>query len=251
MKKGKKLFGAVILALLLGMLCGTTTLAATKTKTLTANKWITNKVQEDGDVYYYKIVVPKPGYLTVQGYGIGKGSKKLSLSVRLCNNQKKRLETYKTLLSANGNYQTVYAVKKGTYYLQVESTNYKLKYSFKAVTEKSGASQSKAVKIAQNKTIQGLLQAGEKGNKTDYYKIVVKKAQRVTFAFTAKANSWIQFQVTSANANQSISGNKFYLWNGSKKVVSKSKFPAGTYYIQVSRSSENADTSGYYTIKWK
>ncbi|MDY3918714.1 MAG: hypothetical protein SOZ59_06885 [Candidatus Limivivens sp.] len=254
MKKGRKtkLLGILALTFLLTMLCQMTTMAATKTQTLTSGKWVKNTTQKYGDVYYYKIVVPKTGYLAVEGYGFSNYSdSRYSLSVKLCDSKKKELETYRTSLTSSHSCKSYYGVKKGTYYLKVEDSNYRLRYSFKAVTEKSGTAQKKAVSVPKNKTVGGLAIAGEKGTKIDYYKITLTKAQKITFTFGAKANSWIQFKIVPANTKQIIFGSSVYRWDTTETVVTKDKFPKGTYYIQVYRMSNDADTSGYYTLKWK
>lgn len=252
MKKIKRILWVVSLTFLLTMLCGINVMAATKTQMLQNNKWYTNKTQKYNDTYYYKIVVPKTGYITVQGYGFSQYSNnKYSLRVQLCNNKKKDLEKYKTSLYESRGFKTYYAVKKGTYYIKVSDTNYKIKYIFKSVTEKSGASTTKAVKVPKNKTISGLAIAGEQGKKVDYYKITLTKAQKITFTFGARANDWIQFKIVSANPKQFIFGSSAYRCYTTENVVTKDKFPAGTYYIQVFRMSNDADTSGYYTLKWK
>ena len=130
---------------------GTTALAATKTITLKSGKVYNQTVQKYGDTYYYKITVPKAGYLTVKGYAYSKYKANTNYSMRmtLCNSKKKPVDSsYGTGSSENRGYKVYYGVKKGTYYLKVtDGAPYKLSYSFKAVTEKSGSKKSKAVAL--------------------------------------------------------------------------------------------------------
>lgn len=251
MKKAKKILFAILFTLLFTSLSVTTAMAATRTVTLSQNKWYTNTTQSYNDTYYYKISVPKTGYITVSGYCFSKYSNnKYTLRVQLCNSRKKELEKYKTSLYETRGFKTYYAVKKGTYYLKVSDSNYKLKYTFKAITEKSGTTASSAVTIPKNKSIAGLALAGESGKKIDYYKIRLTKPQRINFTFGAKANDWIKFKLVPANPKQYIIGSTVYRWYTTEKASTKDVFPAGTYYIQVSRMTDDTDTSGVYTIKW-
>lgn len=156
MKKCKKFLCMAVLALAMTLLMGTTALAATKTITLKSGKVYNQTVQKYGDTYYYKITVPKTGYLTVKGYAYSKYKANTNYSMRmtLCNSKKKPVDSsYGTGSSENRGYKVYYGVKKGTYYLKVtDGAPYKLSYSFKAVTEKSGSKKSKAVALKENKS---------------------------------------------------------------------------------------------------
>ena len=129
---------------------------------------------------------------------------------------------------------------------------YKLSYSFKAVTEKSGSKKSKAVALKKNKAAGGLQIAGESASKADWYKIVLPKKQKVTLTYSTKANNTIWFKIIPASKNVYLSGSLEYcMWDQTKTVTTKDKLPAGTYYVQVYKYKGDDWMSGYYTLKWK
>jgi len=232
--------------------------AASKTVTLKNQKWYTHSSTTSQTVYH-KIKVPKDGYITLQGYSWHPFStSKQSMRVQLCNSKKKLLTNrIQFLSSGNSSYSgkkaftNYFAVKKGTYYIKAEGYQHKLKYTFKAVKDQGGSSKAKAKNIGKGKTVKGLLTAGEKGNKIDWYKITLPKAQKIKFTYDGRACNWLQFKVVAANPNVYISGASSYCWGKKETATTKGAFPAGTYYIQVSRMSNNKDASGYYTVSWK
>lgn len=255
MKKRKKLYLAVLM-MLFTMAFGMSAMAATKVVTMKPNKLYTVNRKNYGDLTYHKIKISRPGYLTVYGYSYSTYTHdKYSLGVQLCSSRKKPLEQqYKTSLSdyTKPAYKAFYAVKKGTYYLAVTAKDYRLRYSFTPVTERSGASKAKAVTVARKRTAKGLLVAGENGTKTDWFKIRLTRKQKVTFTFTTRANDYLRFQIVSANPKVVIGGSSVFSKNTTEKIATKDAFPAGTYYIKVSRMlSRDKDTSGYYRFSWK
>lgn len=226
-------------------------MAASKTASLTNNKWYTDNSRDYYQTVYHKIKVPKTGYLTVSGYSYSSYSNsKYSLSVRLCNSKKREMQQANSLLLSSKGYKTYYAVKKGTYYIKVQSNKYKLKYSFKSMSDNGGSKASKAKYISKNKTAKGLILAGEKSNKVDWYKIVLNKPQKIKFTYGARANDWVQFKVSAADPRVSIYGASAYRVNNTQSFKTSSVFPAGTYYIQVYRMSNSPNCMGYYTVKW-
>lgn len=250
-RKGIFLFGLIML---LTMLFGMNAMAGSpKVVILKSNKLYNKFSGNYSDVTYYKINVARSGYITVYGYGYRPSSNsKYSLGgVQLCNSRKKALEKNKTYVSAYTRDRTYYGVKKGTYYLRIEGNNYKLKYSFTAVSEKSGSSKSTAVEIKKGTTKRGLLIAGESGSKTDWYKIRLTNKQKVRLTFGARANDHVSFKIIPANPKVFIPGSTAYYKNTTETVKTKDALPTGIYYIRVNRMSKDADTSGYYTLKWK
>lgn len=254
MKKRKKLYFAVLMALFT-MALGMNAMAATKVVTMKPNKLYTVNRTSYDDLTYHKFKVSKPGYITVYGYSYSMYSNnKYSLRVQLYNSRKKPLEQYATSMSEYSKpaYKTFYAVKQGTYYLGVKDKNYKLKYSFTPVKDRSGASQAKAVNVNRNKKGIGLLIAGEKGTKTDWFKIRLTRKQKVTFTFTARANDHLRLQIVPADPKLFIWGSSIYAKSTTEKVSTKDAFPAGTYYIKISRMlTGDKDTSGYYSFSWR
>ena len=59
--------------------------------------------------------------------------------------------------------------------------------------------------VNRNKKGIGLLVAGEKGTKTDWFKIRLTRKQKVTFTFTARANDHLRLQIVPADP-------KLFIW---------------------------------------
>ncbi len=250
MNSGKKLaiFWASVIACTL-LFGATHVFAATKTVNLPQNKWY-NSMSEDYRDVYHKIKVPKTGYITVEGweyYSFHNGIN--GFEFQICNSRKKALlesdmwtSSYTGKKVKHLNYT---ALKKGTYYIHAKHVrNYKLKYTFKAVSDRSGASKAKARTIAKNKTASGLFLLGEGVDREDWYKIKVPAAKTTTFTLGAKAESLIFFNVFDAKGR--------FVKSFDRKNVTKSekvKLKKGTYYIQVKRYGK--DIAGLYTLKWK
>ena len=251
-RNGKK--GLLLLALtfMLTLMFGMTTMAAAKTVSLSNNKWYTDKSTDfKRPAVYHKIRIPRSGLITVTGYTYSNYSTyRSTLKVQLYNSKKKPLQKYKKY-TALYNYKTYYAVKKGVYYIKTQDNRYKLKYSYKAVSDNRGSSKAKARTINKNKLTKGLLVAGEKGSKVDWYKIVLTKPQNLKITYSALANELIQFKIIPDSTNILISNSSAFLRNNKQIFSSRSAFPAGTYYIQVFRYGNSTDCSGYYTLKWK
>lgn len=252
-RNAKKILLLLVLTLMLTFMFSMSTMAAAKTVSLNNNKWYTDKnTNYNQNTVYHKIKIPRNGLITISGYGYSNYSTyKYSIGVQLCNSKKKPLQKFNSYLSQTYKYKTYYAVKKGTYYIKTQSSKYKLKYSFKSMSDNSGNRQSKARNVNKNKVAKGLLIAGENGNKVDWYKIVLTKPQKIKLTFGALASDWIQFKITSADPNITIFGSTTSRKYDTQTQITQSAFPAGTYYIQVSRLSNSTDCSGYYTLKWK
>lgn len=200
----------------------------------------------NNEIIYHKISIPKNGYITVEGES---GNSVGSLNIQLFNSSKKA-QSNSIYLSSTIGRKTAFAVKKGTYYIGTKSYDVAhIKYTFTAVTEKSGASKSKAVSIGKGKTVKGLVQYGDKTSKYDYYKVKLTKKQALSLTINTKCSDRLAFKIIPANSHFTIFGDTSRLSGIDKQTIkSKDKFPAGTYYIQVSKSSK--ETSGYYTIKF-
>ena len=230
--------------------------ASSRTVNLSNNKWYTNNSSSRQTVYH-RIKVSKPGYITLSGNGIGVWSPKTSLRYNLTNNKKKNLTNIKFLPDSPSNYTgrkaftDHFAVKKGTYYIKVTDSRYRLKYKFTASKDQSGASKAKAKNIGRGKTAKGLLIAGEKGGKSDWFKFTLPRAQKIKLTFNSRANDWVQYKLVPANSRISITGASSHTWAKKLSGTTRSVFPAGTYYIQVTRMSKDKNTSGYYTVSWK
>ena len=100
-----------------------TSLYSSADRTLSNKKWTLSG--DSGRKTYYKVVTSKAGYITVQS-----DSKN---SINFMNSSKKSIHAYGTLLDSSNNLRATYAVKKGTYYIEIPYSyedTYKLKYTF-------------------------------------------------------------------------------------------------------------------------
>lgn len=249
----QKLFILAILSLMFTLVLGMTALAASKTSSLRNNKWYTDKSYGNKQTVYHKIKVTKPGLISVSGYRFSTyTSYKWPMGIRLCNSRKKELDTFTKYTSGSNSSKQYYCVKKGTYYIKTNDSSYKLKYSFKAISDKSGSKQSNANNLPRNKTAQGTLLLGESPSKSDWYKIVLPAPQRISLTYGALANNnWIEFKIVSASPYIRIDNASTYRVNSTKTETTQSVFPAGVYYIQVFREGYKSACNGSYTLKWK
>lgn len=250
MNLGKKLaifWAAVITCVLL--FGSVHVFAATKTVNLPQNKWYNSKSEKYRDVYH-KITVPKTGYIKLEGWEYYSTHSGINgLKIQICNSKKKpMLENDMWITSYTGGkvkYITYTALKKGTYYIHTKNVgNYKLKYSVKAVSDKSGSSKAKARTVARNKTVSGLFLVGEGVNKTDWYKIRVPATKTVTFTLSSKTDNYIFFYVFDAKGRFLESLDCIGAAKSQKLRLKK-----GTYYIQAKRYLKNI--TGPYSLKWK
>lgn len=253
MKSKKKMWILMAVVFICTMMLGAVSVsAATRVVQLSQNKWYTDNSRDTSQTVYHKIKISKPGYIVFNGYGYSAySSGKYSLGLQMCNSKKKVIQTDKLYLYSSNNFKNYVAVKKGTYYVRVDDYQYKLKYTFKAVTDKSGAVRSKAKSVARNKSAQGLAVIGEKGSKTDWYKFTLPTSRKVTFTFGARANGWIEFEIVSADPNVRFTSNKAYQRDTTNTQTTQIVLPKGSYYVQVRRMGDNKNTSGFYTLKWK
>ncbi|MSS64545.1 hypothetical protein [Velocimicrobium porci] len=232
-------------------------------RTLTSNKYTTT-YRKDSRYVYYKVNVKKTGYITVKQNQLVQDNsgtfvikeEDTSSYVALCNSKKKELtpdcyNSYKTTKN-----KQIFGVKKGTYYLKVKAylTNpYRIKYTFKALTDQSGSSQKSAKTIKSGSRANGLVLATDKTSKVDWYKFYLPKKQNVSisiFGDTCNTSGSIRVQIIPPK-KVILFGDTFSAGGtGFKKAVkSKDKFNAGTYYLKVTKTNDNV--TGHYTITVK
>lgn len=149
----------------------------------------------------------------------------------------------------------VYGVQKGkTYYLRiipVLGTTITAKYT--KVSTKGGAKKSKAKTIKKGKAVKGVITAGS--NASQWYKFKVTKNQYLKISYAAKTNYAIKMTVYQGSRSLGSlypdykSSKMAYEYVINARTKKKMKVQAGTtYYVQVSRY--NANSSGFYTLKW-
>ena len=212
----------------------------------------------DNSFSYYKITVPGNGYLKITVPEKDESESYHSYYVRVANSSRKNMLAGDKMLTSSNNYTSYAGVKKGTYYIAVKTYNdnyYGLQATFSSVKENSGTSKSKAKSISKGSTKKGVITVSQKAGTGDWYKLVVKKTQKVTFKVNARLGGYsggVKFAVYkrgssyafgSISAHETASGElKPYTFGKGGKLA------AGTYYIKVEKYN---DGNGYYSIKWK
>lgn len=221
-------------------------------RTLKNKTWAYSAIMDYSKPIYYKVTATKDGSITFNT------SAAYSTKVTLCNSSKKAISDECYVSSSSG--KSVFAVKKGTYYIKVttSSDSVRVKSTFKAITDKSGASKAKAKKITMgSKALSGTVLATDKKGKADWYKFTNTKTKtvNVTFKgsvlsgkivlefFDSKGTSFGTTYINTLDADSS-----FTPYQGSY-FDTKKTLPKGTYYIKVTKST--AKTSGTYSLKVK
>ena len=141
-----------------------------------------------------------------------------------------------------------------TYYIRVKGDNaVTLSYTFKKTKDTSGDTKAKAKSIKKNKQKTGLMLAGV--TDTNWYRLTLKKAQKLRIYYNAKTSG--SFKITVYSSNQQIGSRNIYYTSGQRKLVyyqylrkgnKTTGLAAGTYYIKIEKV--NSASSGYYEIKW-
>lgn len=157
-------------------------------------------------------------------------------------------DTFRTNSTQSADLTQTYGVKKNTtYYLRVSSnSNLSIKCKFTKVSESSGSKKSKAKSIKKNKTIKGIIAAGDKT--VDWYKIKLPKKQVLHIYFSGRTNDKLKITFSGTYLKTA----KKYIVRGNTKTqhtYTTERAQPGNYYVKVERN--NTKSSGYYTLKWK
>lgn len=206
-----------------------------------------------GKTLYHKLVVKKSGLVAICGNEYRESGTSLQaagLNVQLCNAKKKPL--HNAYLSNLNTYTEKYALKKGTYYVAVSSSQrYQLKAESKAWKDKSGKNKKKAATIKKGKSADGMVMVNEGMKKGDWYKVKLTKRSKLRINITAACTgvvSNLKVQIIPANRHYTLINSTSLIGNKGKKLASRNKLAAGTYYIKVSKVTKSA--SGVYRIKF-
>lgn len=209
---------------------------------------------------YHRFTVPSSGLIAVTGnqYNTYSGSA-YGIYVSLCNSSLTPLDKYSSGAYVNAASSDVeyYGVSAGTYYLKVSGEKkYAVGAAFQKVSDKAGASKAKARTIKQKKEVKGVLAAGEKAKKADWYKFKVTKSKKLKLELSTGGNGYIEFYLYGPSYKKGIridalknTGGTYFSVNGVNRK--KIKVKPGTYYIRVRRASYDTKASGIYSIKWQ
>lgn len=203
---------------------------------------------------YHKIVLSSDSIMVVYGNADQHYTFK-DLNVTLCNRRKKEIRK-KDAVNSDCGELVWYGLKKGVYYLKTSgNSSYLLRVAIQKWADKGGCTKAKAYYTAQKKKVKGLMPAGEKSSKADWYKLRVKKSGKLCMNIGNNSTGRIYFQIygpsvkkghTLAALKQEEQGS-YYVRNAKNKKIIKVK--PGTYYLKVSRKDKNA--TGGYEFSWK
>lgn len=208
---------------------------------------------------YHRITLPSAGELTVSGYSISALNNHYGLQVALCNSSFQVLDPYTNGAYVNSDISDgeMYGVAKGTYYLKVSGyKTYVLAAQFTAKTDKGGATKKKAASIKQKKTVYGVMAAGEKAKKADWYKFQVTRAKKLQITVGTEGNGYLEFYVYGPSYKSgarlgSMKNEKSTYYSINSLTRKKISVKPGTYYIKVIKSSYSQKGSGVYSLSWK
>lgn len=186
-----------------------------------------------------------------------------TFNVRLYKQNKKTVLGGGTVSVGKGKkYTTYYAVPAGTYYVRVYKKEavtpyYGIKMSTSKVTEKSGATKTKAVSFGKNVLKKGTLLATETAaSSVDWYKVTIKKKQNfwmhLTFKTGGISKGGVKISVYKKGSSKVQLSKKFAsgAYSQDWKLFTKGnngKLAPGTYYFKVQKYNYG---TGYYALKW-
>lgn len=256
----KVLFTAVILTMMLGM-----------TASAAGNVFAEFQKSADGSSYtyvgkwddynttvYHKIYVPSSCAMVITGQNVNQYSG--LMKVELYNANLTRIESQSgQWIYANSNRCAVYGVKKGTYYIKTSGNKqYVLAAVLQKTTNKGGTSKSKAYTIKQNKTIKGVMPAGEKSTASDWYKFKVTKSRILQLKLDTANSGYFEFYLYGPSYKNgikvdSLNNTKGTYYSINSRTRKKMAIKTGTYYIRVKRAAAtySKNCSGIYSIKWR
>lgn len=202
---------------------------------------------------YHKVVVKKNGVVAICGNEyreVSGGVQASALNVQLCNAKKKPL--HNAYLNTLNNYTEKYALKKGTYYVAVASSQrYQLKAQSVAWKDKGGSNKKKAQVIKKGKSADGMVTLTDSTKKADWYKIRLAKRSKMKLKISTACTGVsynLKVQIIPANRHYKLLNNSSLLRDGGKKLSSRGKLAAGTYYIKITKMTKAA--SGGYRVKF-
>ncbi len=260
----KKIQAIILVAALLVTVFSVDTSAASSsnsiTKKISSGKTVTISESEiykkTKDYVYLKYTATKNGYVRLKFSNATSSQSSVNGYVWITNKSKKSLsytEYFCTNASTKVNYKYVYyGVTKGTTYYFKVKTNDAVKVTLKQYTVKdsSGSKQSKATTIKAGKTKKGYIAAED--SSSDYYKIVLTKAQKIKLTFKGYTNNKLQLSIYKITSGKKVSQSSAiylrYTTTDHSVSAKTKKLSAGTYYIVVSAGTKS---SGYYSLSWK
>lgn len=207
------------------------------------------------DENYYKITLSKSGVVDVLATYADNSESYADVAIYKSESGKKKLIAERDA-SIDG---AEFGLAKGTYYIKLyngKSDFYSIRYKFTSLTDNSGSSKAKAKALSYGKAKKGLVLAGDKTSKADWYKFYNSKSREITLYFEGQVTGGVTLEFYGSDGDKfgSLYISKYTTNDSGSPYVSSyysnsGKLPKGTYYIKVTKDSK--DVSGYYSIKLK
>lgn len=221
-------------------------------RTLKNKKVIKAYQCEKDSCTYYKFNVKKDGYITVETlYDEEECGEPV---ITLCNKNKKKISMScsNNILTEN---KTVFAVKKGNYFIKVEDIKgeYQIQAKFTKVDDNSGKTKQKAKDIKLGKKLhKGTIFVDNKIKAYDWYKFTLDKEMYVYIDFGGSTSGDNQIKleiippkIAEFKKNAILTFNGI---NGTGAGSSGDKWPAGTYYIRVNKTKGKGSGTYYLGV---
>jgi|GEM_PF-803305 len=218
------------------------------TRTVKANTEYLAYQNYNTDPVYYKISVKEPSLLTInidpEKNDIG------SAKIALLDSKKKAITDERYISLYGDPIQHYFVLNKGTYYLKVDTGvgAYLFKYKLTAVSDKSGASKSKATNIkVGGSAVKGYCLVSDKTSKADWYKFSLTSSKTIKIDISSQMDGDMKVEVYDSKGY--MIGSALLYDDSSSRTINLEKLAKGTYYIKVFKSESYS--SGYYSIKVK
>ena len=224
-------------------------------------------VEATDNTMLHKLVLNRDGMVTILGLKVVKytysPTSYSGMYFTLLNSGKRAISssTYVNSLPANKKYSYYaarFALKTGTYYVQVDGTKqYLLKAGFSAVNDQGKPKKKKGTSLKRGKTLSALFGAGESIKKVEWFKIKVKKNRKLHLTANSYGDATFRIYLYGPKPyKKGDIGTSLYSddgWTvtyGIQRGLSRKlrKLKKGTYYVKVVRTNKD---SGYCTLKWK
>lgn len=197
----------------------------------------------------YKITAPSDGIISLALEPVDQDSH--STKLQLLNSKKEEISKASYMnKNKEGESESFYAVKKGTYYITLDTNckMYVFAYDFEEVKDKSGSTMAKATTMKTGTNYKGALLATDKKSVTDWFKFSVSKKSERDIVISSKIDGKLDVIITDSKGKQILFG-KVGLNTGEDTITIPGEFTKGTFYIKVVKRDANA--SGFYNIKIK
>ena len=219
------------------------TKSTTSKKILKNNVWTKKKVANAKTKHYYKLAISGNQYFHIN-------SNNTNIKVQLWDQKKKTALSNTIQLKSSNNYQSSFALGKGTYYVLVtadRTTSYQLCLKTTKVKKTYGDTLKQSTKIQLGKQYINMIKANAPVENAQYYKFKLTSDAKIQIAFYVENSSdYFQLQIYDGN-KEPLPTNNYKMSNaGLLYINSRTPMPADTYYLKVNKLKKTS--SGCYSL---